>query len=127
MQDLDDIIPRTFFRFQNELKLYHWQTFSYSRHIASDMLYSELSDLIDKFVEIYMGKYNKRVKLINSPIKIQSYNEKNVYKLFLNFKKFLESLNQVLEKKKRCTSDLLNIRDEMLGNIEQTIYRFTLF
>jgi len=126
MQNLDDLIPRTFFRFQNELKLYHWRTYSYARHVASDALYDELSDLIDKFVEIYMGKYDKRVDIASRPIQIRTYNDNNVQKLFSDFKKFLENLDALFTQKKRCVSDLLNIRDEMLGNIEQTLYRFTL-
>lgn len=123
MNQLNDLIPRTFFKFQNELKLYHWRTYSYSRHVATDKLYNDLLDLIDEFVEVYMGKFNNRVEIIDKPITIKNYNEKNVNKLFNNFKKFLLNLNFP---NKKNTSDLYNIRDEILVLIENTKYRFTL-
>ena len=42
MKPFGDEIVRAFFTFQHELKLYHWQTKSYSRHKATDKLYEKL-------------------------------------------------------------------------------------
>jgi rhodanese-related sulfurtransferase len=36
---------------RNQVKLYHWQTFEYARHKATDDLVSSLDDNIDKFTE----------------------------------------------------------------------------
>ena len=45
------------------VKLYHWNTKSYSTHKATDDLYSSLNDNIDKFIEVYMGTMEKHVNL----------------------------------------------------------------
>ena len=42
-----------------QIKLLHWQTKSYARHKAYDDIYHSLGDLVDKFVEMYMGKYGR--------------------------------------------------------------------
>ena len=44
---------------QQNIRLYHWTTPIYNQHIVSGELYEKLDKLIDKFVETYMGKYNK--------------------------------------------------------------------
>ena len=38
------------------IKLYHWNTLSFSVHKATDDLYGVLNTLIDQFVEILLGK-----------------------------------------------------------------------
>jgi len=44
---------------RNQVKLYHWQTFSFGRHKATDELVSSLDDNIDKFTEAFMGRYGR--------------------------------------------------------------------
>ena len=39
-----------------QIKLYHWQTLVHPRHVASGDLYSELDDLVDKFIEALQGR-----------------------------------------------------------------------
>jgi len=124
---MDETILKHFFKFQNELKLYHWRTFSYARHKASDKLFENVITLTDTFIETFMGKYNKRVQMTNKPIQIRSFNDKNVFKMLNEFKKFLISIEKYLpQKPDKTISDLLNIRDELLVNINQTLYLFTL-
>ena len=41
---------------QNQMKLFHWQTVSFAQHQAFGGIYDNLSDLIDEFVEVCMGK-----------------------------------------------------------------------
>ncbi len=41
--------------FQNELRLHHWGTKSYSAHKALGKLYEGLDVLIDSFTETYLG------------------------------------------------------------------------
>ena len=54
-----DILPKFFFSIQINLKLYHWQTNSYARHIATDSILTKIDPLIDTFIEIYQGKFGK--------------------------------------------------------------------
>jgi hypothetical protein len=48
-----------FFKMREQIKLYHWQTMSYSRHKATDEVLEKLDALIDRYVEVYMGKYGR--------------------------------------------------------------------
>ena len=43
----------------SQVKLFHWQTESYGHHKALDKLYSNLSDFMDEFVEVCMGKHGR--------------------------------------------------------------------
>ena len=48
-----------FLQLRNQIKLYHWQTRVYARHIATDQILEKLEKNIDSFVEIYIGKYGR--------------------------------------------------------------------
>ena len=121
-----DNIVRTFFKFQNELKLYHWQTHSYPRHKASDKLFNSVIELTDTFIETFMGKYGKRCALSQKPITVRSFNETRVIKFLEEYRTFLTNLQKELPKNKSGISDLLNIRDEILGKVNQTLYLFSI-
>jgi len=110
---------------RNQVKLYHWQTMSFSRHKATDDLVTSLDTNIDKFTEAYMGRYG-RPKMTASTGKIQIYdvNDKRAPQLMKEAVQWLtKSLPKLLSKD---DTDLLNIRDEILGDIHQARYLFTL-
>ena len=44
---------------QIQLKFLHWQTKSFARHKAYGEIYGAFNELIDDFVEVYMGKYGR--------------------------------------------------------------------
>lgn len=50
-----------FFELQLNIKLYHWTTESYANHKATDKVLENISDLIDSFVEKYMGAFSRPV------------------------------------------------------------------
>jgi len=102
----------TFLEFINVVKLYHWNTRSYSEHKATDELHDSLSKHIDKFVEVMLG--NKRLPNINKKITLFNTNHPNFVKKVNEFKSFLLKMN--------TTPDLMNIRDEILADINQFIY-----
>jgi len=116
-----------------QIKLYHWQTLSHPRHIASGALYSELDNLVDKFIEVLHGRYilesgnvNFRILLSDNmnTITLKNYNDNNALTLMLNIKVFLES-NELLSVIGKY-SELINIRDEMLAIVNKTNYLFSL-
>jgi DNA-binding ferritin-like protein len=110
---------------RNQVKLYHWQTMSFSRHKATDDLVTSLDTNIDKFTESYMGRYG-RPKMTAATGKIQIYdtNDKRAPQLMKEAVQWLtKSLPKLLSKD---DTDLLNIRDEILGDIQQARYLFTL-
>jgi hypothetical protein len=118
-------IVQLFLQFSAQVKLYHWQTYSYPRHKASDMLHTGMQPLIDQFVEIYQGKKQRVFLEEKSVLPIYNLDDSNMLDFLLHFKKFLmEDLERVIGDGRN--TDLLNIRDEMLGLVNQTLYLFTL-
>lgn len=118
---LSDSLVRHFFRFQNELKLYHWRTQYYSRHRATDKLSDNILDLIDRFIEAYMGIYG-RVSLGKEPIVVRTFTDKNAPSLLKELVAFLGTLDKPL----KYEPSLLNIRDEMVSSLQQTLFLFDL-
>jgi len=114
-----------FFTMREQIKLYHWQTKVYSRHKATDGVIEALDGSIDKYVEVYMGKYG-RMKMTgsNASITVKNLSEASVV-IFI--KRCILYLNTELVKKlKETDTDLVNIRDEMLAELNQLLYLFTL-
>ena len=114
------------FVLRNQIKLYHWQTRSYARHVATDNVLKELDELIDQYVEVYMGKYG-RPKLggPDAIIRLQNLSEAGATKLVKSAVNYLMGpFVKHLDKSK--DTDLLNLRDEMVGHLHQLSYLFTL-
>lgn len=114
-----------FFTMREQIKLYHWQTKSYPRHKATDAVIDALDTSIDKYVEVYMGKYG-RMKMTsgNATVHVSNLSETSIIKFI---KKCITYLNTNLVKKlKEHDTDLVNIRDEMLAELNQLLYLFTL-
>jgi len=115
----------TFLGIQAQFKVFHWQTGSYAKHKAFDSIYGEFDGLIDGFMETYMGKYG-RVALEGEEDSIQLSNigEVNMGTYLETLTEFLLSFNNKLNEQR--DSDLLNIRDEMLGELNKLKYLLTL-
>jgi DNA-binding ferritin-like protein len=108
-----------------QIKLYHWQTKSYARHKASDSLFSEMNELIDKFVEIYIGKYERpTLANTNKTLKLDNYTDAAMVIYINKWIKYLQE--KIPEQINVKDTDLLNIRDEMMGLLNNTLYLFTL-
>ena len=114
-----------FFTMREQIKLYHWQTQVFARHKATDDVISALDESIDKYVEIYMGKYGRpKVSTGSNTVRIQNISEKNAVKFIKTCIAYLEG--SLLRRLKPSDTDLVNIRDEMLGELNQLLYLFTL-
>ena len=107
--------------FQNNLKLFHWSTSQYSQHKASDQLYSDLNEKMDSFVEKMLGKLpdGTATQRIIGNVKIKTSFPRNILKETNDFKQFL--INMRFPDMNR-NSDLLNLRDEILGLLNQFLY-----
>jgi hypothetical protein len=114
-------IVKIYFTLQLLTKLYHWNTTSYSRHKASDDFLGSFITKVDRFTEIYIGRY--KVKPIVSNLKLEDnfINDDGIVQLFEQFREFLNDLNNY-----GLGSDLLNIRDEILADVNQALYLFRL-
>ena len=114
-----------FITLQQQFRVLHWQTKSYARHNAYGGIYDALKDLIDGFIEVYMGKYG-RVEFASGEgtIVLKNTNDLGLNEFLNQNLEFLMSLSNSLDPQK--DTDLLNIRDEMLGEINKLKYLLTL-
>lgn len=119
------IIVENFIEMLNNIKLYHWNTHSFSQHKATDELHAQMSEHIDKFVEVLLGKKESRIRHLNSTSHlINNKNTKSFKDRIYQYREYLISMNKCFDK--NTDSDLLNIRDEILGDINQFLYLLTL-
>lgn len=111
--------------FQQQMRILHWQTKKYSRHIAYGSIYDSLDDLIDTFTETCMGKYG-RIELSGDlgNLSLQNMSEIKVSEYINEFIEFLIGLTDEFDASK--DSDVLNIRDEIMGECNKLKYLLTL-
>jgi hypothetical protein len=103
--------------FQNQIKILHWQTTSYAEHKTLDGLFDDLGGTIDKYGRVLaQSNFNLTLQNYNALAPMDLMNQMAAY--------FINELPTMLDAKK--DTDLLNIRDEMLGNVNQTKYLLTL-
>ena len=109
------------------VKLFHWKTHSYATHKATDELYSKLNDDIDKFIEILLGKTGSRIDLMGQKsISLIDLNSQEQLKSKIeSFKSYLVGLTNNKGLGSMTNTDLLNIRDEILGDMNQFLYLLT--
>jgi hypothetical protein len=115
-------IVTMFFHLRDQVKLYHWQTRSFAEHKATDDLVAALDTNIDKFVEVYMGRYGR--PYIKKTLPVKNLTVTGIRSFITKSDEWLTtSLPRML---KKADSDLLNIRDEILADLNQIKYLFTL-
>ena len=114
-----------FFNMREQIKIYHWQTHSFSQHKATDELIDALDKATDEYVEVYMGKYGRpKITSRNNTVRVQNMNEKSMIRFI---KSCVDHLQGPLVKKLKPTdTDLFNLRDEILGDLHRVMYLFTL-
>jgi hypothetical protein len=113
-----------FFSLRNTLYLYHLSTYSYPRHKAVADLLDTFDDLIDKFLEIYFGKYGRPDQFPDSKLDLFKLTDANAYMQLSSYIEFLRIRIPDLINPK--DSDLFNIRDEMMGVLNNSKYLFEL-
>ena len=109
--------------FHLQLKIFHWQTKSYARHNAFGQTYDGIEDSIDTFVEVHMGKYGRFELGQESVISLTDLSDASLNDFLGTFIDFLNSLTGSLDE---TDTDLLNIRDEILGQVNKLKYLLTL-
>jgi len=139
------LVMLSFFQIQNTLKFSHWRTKSYAEHKALDDFMSKFLDNMDKFIEIWQGKYGRiDIKGKSADLKVYKVNKGELVKYLDILIGFFGGNNasgcgryKITGKKNYCgitlldivkntDTDLLNIRDEIVGNINQLKYLLTL-
>ena len=141
-----EIVMLSFFQIQNSLRFSHWRTKKYSTHKALDKFLDKFMDKMDEFIEIWQGKYGRieYTKNIEKDVKVYQIDTEDLDKYlniiigFLSGKKDKNCKKYVIHNKTdycgitildivdKNDTDLLNIRDEILGIVNQLKYLLSL-
>jgi DNA-binding ferritin-like protein len=126
-QSFDKEIVIKFIEILNTVKIYHWKTYSYATHKATDELYEKLNKNIDSFIEVLLGKGGNRIDLLNvKSIRFSDFRGIEEFKREINrFKEYLISLSERKELKSMANYDLFTIRDDILADFNQFLYLLT--
>lgn len=109
---------------QVQWRFLHWQTFGDAKHKTYGSIYEGLDDLIDEFAETMMGKYGRPEFEPEFVIAFQDISALSIQTFVDGIVEFLVSFGDQLDS--RYDTDLLNLRDEMLGLINKSKYLLTL-
>ena len=120
-QEYVNYITKIFFTLKFINKLYHWNTTSYPRHIASDRFDDVLESLMDKFMEVFIGRYQIKPLIHKLQIEEAYLNDKGIETAYRQVRDVLSEMQKNIP-----DSDLLNIRDELVAEINKNLYLFTL-
>jgi DNA-binding ferritin-like protein len=109
---------------QNQMKICHWQTKGIARHESFGNFYDDLTPLIDDFVEQSMGKYGRfTLEDETKIIQLSNLSEIDIKGLVNTTRQALVQLTEQLDS---SDTDLLNLRDEILGKVNKYAYLFTM-
>ena len=102
------------------MRLFHWTTRTYTKHVIIDQAYEQLDSLIDNLVETYlsyMSNAHMRASIRKVSMKCQVLTD--------------AQLRMYLDRKRKQVSefnfeqpDLNSIRDDILAVLSKTIYLF---
>ena len=116
-------ITSKFLQMLMSIKLFHWKTHSFATHEATDHLYEHLNEHVDKFVEVLLGKTQHRVMLNTKCLPLHECNDANSFKLLIErYKGYLVNLDHHPGLATMSNTDLYNIRDEILGDMNKLLY-----
>ena len=109
------------------VKLFHWKTHSYATHKATDGLYDSFNEHIDNFIEVLLGKTGSRIDLMSKKTisLIDLNSQESLKSKIASLKSYLVGLNNNKALKTMSNSDLFNIRDEILGDLNKFLYLLT--
>ena len=114
-----NLIVEQFLTIQQQLRLFHWTTKIYNHHIVSGELYEKLDKIVDQFIETMLGKYELSINTVT--IKTKQVDQKGLLVVMNQFKHYLlNDIDKLLEQ--MDNNDLKNIRDEMVGDVNQFIF-----
>ena len=117
-------IQTAMLQMQKQYQIFHWQTTSFSQHKSFGNIYEILDESIDTFIETYMGKYGRVISASKFNLEMSNYSDLNFLNATNSYIEFLINLTNMLDPIR--DTDLLNIRDDILGNLNRLKYLLTL-
>lgn len=115
-------IAKVIFEMQCTLKLYHWKTTNYARHKTTDTLVDNIVQIGDKLMETMITRYGRPESV--SMGKVGALSDSEITKYLSDALVFWSKDFDKLILKKDL--DLYNIRDEIVGLLNHTMYMLTL-
>jgi hypothetical protein len=100
-----------------QTQVYHWQSQSYSEHIALNEYYDGIPDIVDGIVESYQGKYG-----IQKGYRLFEVRDYSTPEEVINFLKQLDADVEMLRQSIKETY-IQNQIDNVLQLIETTVYK----
>ncbi len=97
--------------FMDNVKLYHWSTTNYTRHVVAGNLYQDMSDAVDSFVEICIGLHG--MSLPKGKLSVAVIKDSGFIKYVDEFSKFVSGIKE---------PELSNQRDEILDLLHKYLY-----
>jgi len=115
----------TLVQVQNQYRIFHWQTKSFSQHKSFGVIYEKLDESIDDFLETYFGKYGRIIADKSFGITMENLMDGSGISYSDKFIDFLSNkLPSLIDATK--DTDLVNIRDTILGDVNRLKYLLTL-
>jgi len=109
---------------QNQFRIYHWQTKSYSHHNSFGKIYEILDNSIDELLETYFGRYGRAYSTANFNISLMNLVDGAGVTLANQTIDFL--MGEFTRSVKPSDTDLLNLRDGVVGELNRLKYLLTL-
>lgn len=110
---------------QSQLKILHWHTTSYARHMAFGSTYEALDELFDTFVEAYKGRYGTLDTVEEIPnISLNVDSPEPIIDSYIT----TFSSQEIMESWgiDPTATDLFNLRDEIINCLQKLKYLLTL-
>ena len=114
-------IVKHLFELQFLTKMNHFNTESFARHKATDEFYGKITNNIDRFIEVLIGRYNIKPNISSLDLNKKYMTDEGIVKYFISFRNLLNKLEDAF-----IDASILNIRDEIVADINNTLYLFNL-
>jgi hypothetical protein len=104
------------------IKLYHWKTKSYATHKATDGLHGKLGEIVDRYVEVLIGKVNLNLNMSDySELHLKNLKDNDELEVFIKeLIEFLLKIHKQLDMERDV--DLMTLRDEIISELNQFLY-----
>lgn len=110
-------------KLQLGIKMYHWFTPYYNQHKITDKLYDNVSDLIDRGIETFQGRYGKQIpKTGKFSLDIPMTVSNKDFDILIN-----EFIDKIITKYyPHFDKEMIAIIDELLEALQQSKYLLSL-
>jgi len=111
---------------QAEMKILHWQTMSFSEHMAFGGFYDAADPLIDKLIEVIQGKYGRIMIGGIDSIQVSDYNNLKINIFLMDMDTFFTAEIWNCGINRAADTEIVNIVDEIKAELDKLRYLLTL-